>query len=1413
MFKIYACILAMWCSVQSIAFAQAPSITIDFTNFNWSHCLNQKARLGIVVNGSLNADNRFSIQIRKNESSPDFTEVPATLVNEKLEFVISDSLNYANSEVQFRVAASSPKTVSDWTSSRTLYSKGRIIINPNTSVDTVNAFDDAYVRFTGYSLGQVTVTMSDSNRFYFHTNSLNFTTDQILTPGGGEYTIAHAENQCGAMLTSGSYRSVVNQTSIKVINASPLNVCENGEVNVRISTLGPPLTSQTRFRLRFSEAKPSGTKAAIAESPATAAGNVITARFPSTFKLARFTEFFVQVITENPSSVSSSTATRIFAVPAPSARFDTPSQTLTDFGIFTFRVNTTGLPPFTVELTDGSTASSHEDYQYFTVFPLKDQSYSIKSVSSGCGKLELTEPQTLQLKVKQGIEVDESGNGQVVCAGSKARIRFVTSAQLTDATKFKLRVKVNNPSETFEYDAVRSGDYLEVTLPQRAAGYDWATYQILTTNPTMVSREAIGIQTQTIPTIRYDGAKNPYKVPGRVALSYKMKGGGPYTVEEMDGTVRQFSVDAFDAQQLFLKQTTDFKVKSVSNGCFKNENPGSVRLSLVPTEEPGIYLEPVSRAVCNNDSLEVVFGTVGKFGSGNKFSVQLYADCCEYRSLAVFEQGGKYKVKISAQNSGNAYLRISSTNPVLFSTIEEFNLQNLPGQFSLYPPGTAAAPARYMLSSVPFSMSVNSSSLLTSVVYTENGVEKTFNNSESFSNSIPVSPKIGELTNYTIKTGTNACGTSPVNLTTFIQLMPYRIVFSPPFNNNIPLCHGSPVVVPFGITEGNDTGASYTLQIGRNGASEYTTLQTGETGRVFRTSIPETITPGRYNLRIISSDGAISDFVAIDIASPPTATLRYETEPGQGEVTAGQQVRLKLDYTGTPLFRTIMEDNSVLTISSLSESYLVYPTKSQRYAIRSVSNVCGYGTASGGVDVKVKPKLELPNTGGPICEGTTFEAPYALLGDADLSDDYIRFSLVNYADESEIPLDSTKKPIGTISLKMPQTLSGSYYVLRVTVRKYNLSSNYPVSVSTKPSLTLSGNTVINNGESTYIVIKANKYIVDRTTYTLSDGTKGELYSSPGTGSYVEVSPKQTTTYTIASTSNSCGRGIGTGSATVEVNPPSARSVSVVLWSSATGTSACTGDTILISYKAIGSFSASNVMTAQISDTTGRNFRPIVSIKAGNALKAVLPADVFAGKGYRIRVVASDPNTASGAYAQLLVPSRKATARFASETVVFDGKTNPRITVLLEGGAPWSYQYGTDLFTLVRHSETPTDVIELMQASPNQYYKLFWVANGCGNGTIGSPSTVKVEVITATEPTAPGFQVIVAPNPVQDILTVKSENGDDKTIQLISQSGAVVRILKTRQHEERLDIRNLPSGIYLLHIDAKGRKATFKVIKQ
>ena len=153
-----------------------------------------------------------------------------------------------------------------------------------------------------------------------------------------------------------------------------------------------------------------------------------------------------------------------------------------------------------------------------------------------------------------------------------------------------------------------------------------------------------------------------------------------------------------------------------------------------------------------------------------------------------------------------------------------------------------------------------------------------------------------------------------------------------------------------------------------------------------------------------------------------------------------------------------------------------------------------------------------------------------------------------------------------------------------------------------------------------------------------------------------------------------------------------------------------------------------------------------------------------------------------------------------------------ITVLLEGGAPWTYQYGTDFTSFTRQTSNAKDVFELFQASPNQYYRLFRVSNSCGSGIIESPSTVRVEVITATEPD-PVFKVTVAPNPAQELLTLTFENTANKNISLYDLQGRLIRQMSTRKLREEIAISTPTPGIYMVMVESKGRKNVFKIVKQ
>lgn len=1410
--KLYTCILAMWLLVSFAAHAQSPTISVNIYDNAGSVCLNTPYRMSVSTTGTFNADNQFSVQVRKSETSAVLAELPAEMIAGRLAFTLKDSLLYAGNILQFKAVSSSPKVESAWSGAVVIHTKGRVLLNPDNIIDTLNAFDYANIKFAGISLSKVNVTLDDSTALEVYGLP---STESLLIPGNrSAYTIAHAENGCGSMQVGGKYQPVMNTTSIKASLATPSSVCENNDVKVSFSTSGTPFTAQTRFRLRLTEVTYDASVPLKLEIPATVTGHMLTARIPDNLKLQTHRQFNIQIITENPSSRSGVASNTLTVWPKPRASFETPSHTIDYLGESNIVVAASGPGPFVVELTDGSKFTGPGERLNFWASPASDQTYSIKSVNSGCGKTDITEPEKMQIKVRPGIAIYREGMGiQTTCAGPNTRIRFRTNVNLTAATQFTVKVTYY-PGQTALFNATRSGDYVEFAMPVREEGYSGYGFQIITSNPAMESPISYSVLVKTPPKIGFTTGQGTtsFTQPTLVRIGYELDGGGPYTIEELDGTTKTYDYTTYQGPSFFVKETMDYKIKSVSNGCFKNETPGGIRLTINRASEPAIYMEPIKTAACSNDSLEITFGSVGQFGPGNKFTIQGTLPCCNFEPLMVVEKGGKYKIKLSEEyKSSMAEIRIASSNPVLFTDVARVAIHRPATDFYYSHETTQQEPLRYIPDGTPTSIRISSkTSVMESITYSENGVEKTIV-VDPYDTGLPLNPKTGILTTYVIKSATNTCGTFPVNKSFYVQAMPNRLQLTPLASS--PTCVGVPLSMGLSIVQGTVTDATYSLEMAAPDSKEYKPVITGEKGYRFTTTVPDNLINGTYKFRVVSSDGSISEPMPVQISTLPSATLINDpSQPNPITITPGQPVVLRVVTSGAVPITTVFSDNTRKDFNSNEGTVYALPRKGQQYSIVSVSNVCGYGSASGKVEVRVIPRLLTTTSSSSVCEGGSVNLQYDLQGDAELSGSYIRFSLADQNNVT-IPLDSTQTPKGNITLKIPASLKGSSYRIISSVSKYNLNVTLNLGVSTNADVTLSGNTIINSGESTKLAIRSNKSNSAMVKYQLSDGTAGDILTSGGSVHYVSVTPKQTTTYTIASISNSCGQGVPSGSATVEVNPTSGKTVTVTSLTAKTAGNFCSGDTILVGYKTTGTFSAGNVFTVQLSDSTGRNFHNITTIQGANPVQAVLPADLSAKAQYRLRVAASDANTASGAYGLPVLSNQKASARFASESVIFDGVSNPKVTVLLEGGGPWSYQFGTDISVITRQSGTPADVVELFQASPNQLYRLFRVSNSCGVGTIGSPSTVKVEVITATEPNAQGFQVVVAPNPAHDILTVKSGNGDEKTIQLISQSGTVVQTKKTRQHDESLDIRNLSPGIYLLHVNAKGKKATFKVIKQ
>jgi hypothetical protein len=1416
--KIYLSALLLIISLVTLR-AQTPTISI----YNLENaCLGSVQRTHVSLTGVFKDDNKFTVQVRRNnEASPIVAELPAVLRDGMIEVVHRDSSLSLFQNVHMRVVSSSPKVESAWASLR-IYSKGFTKLSV-TDADTINAGEDLLIKFTTFSSSGAQVTLNDSTRINisYYGEGIFESYHPLGTDDNEPFYIAHAENACGAMQVSGQVKAVINPTSLRTVGVSPVSTCEDSEVKISFSTMGPALTAQTKFRIKFRELIHSSDQTPrIAEATAELRDNVLVARIPKTLKITTRTQFWLQIITENPSIMGANAEILLAVYPKASVEFYTPSVTITTGDNVQIGLNFTGLPPFSATLTDGSILSaSYNGQSYINVKPEKTTLYTVESLKSGCGTTSVSGSQTMVVSVKEGVYLESDGNNEIICAGGTGKMKVISNFANSAATTFTVHGVLAN-QQVYSFPAKKVGDYLEFNIPllpdgtSRALSYDnIRTFYVTTQNPASRSNISYKYVVQSKPDmVVTENSILNYEVPKRIQFGYYLYGRGPYTITEASGKTNRLDYDAW-YPDYFLSKTTDFQIQSISNSCFKKEGIGTVRLTLDGSSEttPGVYLDPIKTPICAQDSIEIVFTKSGKFNAGNVFNIQGYTDCCNFQTLATVSDGGKYKVKIPvSQNFNYSQFRVASTNPVLFSEQFQLEMQRPPGNFSISPAGTAENPVQMLKEeNVVLSLS-HQGGALSSFVYSDGISDKTAK-FENYNYGEKITPPVGVTTAYTIKSATNQCGTVPVNLTTYIKILPYRILFADADYYIFGFCVNSPMSIPFGIVQGDAGNATFSLQIAKDGNYDFTTLVQGISSRQFDTKVPGDLSPGIYQIRIISSDGGTSDILRVRVGALPTVNM-FSDKGDSPMVNAGDYVSFKLDFTGSAPWTAIFEDNTKLYSTNNPDYRNIYVLKGGEYAVKSVYNTCGYGTATGKIAVKVKAQLNSNSDSYAVCEGGSFTVRYNLVGEVDLSKDYIRFELVDLASLNVTVLDSVKTLSGVKVLKIPSSLSGSAYQIRSTVRSSNLVSILSVGVTTKADVTLTGNTLINSGESTNLIIRSNKNYGEQITYKLSDGTTGSFYGGQGQpGTFIKVTPDKTTTYTLSSVTNSCGAGRVFGSALVEVNAPSDRAITVTNVNS-NNYSLCIGDTALITFTSKGSFSAGNIMTVQISDTTGKNFRSVATVGKTSPLKAALPADMFSMKAYRVRVVASDANTASGAYQNPLYVSQKAKAKFAAESVIYDGITNPKIVVLLEGGGPWQYQYGTDLSIQYRYSTLSADTITLLQASPNQYYKLFSVSNSCGVGTIESPGTVRVEVITANEP-AFTRSIVIAPNPTQDFLTVKFETGSSRNIVLYNLSGTSLHQRVSRGTVESIDLRHLSSGIYILHIESKGQRASYKIIKQ
>nr|WP_295922688.1 T9SS type A sorting domain-containing protein [uncultured Dyadobacter sp.] len=1426
--RFYACLLFI--IFHSVSYAQQIEITEVFPTI----CLNAVYDLPVNITGQFNANNAFKVEIQPGENNVAVT-LPAVFQDGKLRFTVPGTAIEKPTAAKLRIVSTSPVVTSQWNSSTRLLDKGNVTLTA-MGEDTVNRYDNLPIRLLGRSNSYCEIILSNGQMYSSSTELSHPVLDltPILLPATPEVlTINSAKNGCGPMATDGKVSIGINTHALRTTFIGPIYTCPGTDIKVNASFDGGVLPATMRYKIRITE---SGTEGQVIpgaryyDLPATIENNQLTARIPDDFKVSRRTFFTAKVVTENPFNVGSPGSVVFAITPKPQVKLTVLNPTTIEPGKSVFiKYTYTGPFPASITLNDGSQiyeTTVFDDSISSTIerMPSKTTDYTAVSVESGCGVHPMQNQKAARVTVKDGLVLSGMRSPDIYCEGETVRLKYTSNVAVPENAVFTVLFTDPSKKETV-VTVQRTGDELAFKIPTFNLGNSYRgdafSFQMRCNVPALTSIPVTSVTIQTKPDVSWTSTETTsFPTPANPTVRFSILGGPPYSIESTDGSVQHYLYVTTGYTTLFVPKTGDYGIKSISNACFMNPSPTKVRLN-VANESPAtpyISVNVKKPYHCATDTLELDIRSGGNFDASNAFLVEgsVYG-CCDFKTLSAAPSNGKLRFVIPGLSlrspEEEITLRVSSTSPVVHSRVFVLDLAypinevklRFPGQIDTEPLITLARPVRGIVE-------VNDQSLQSLVISDGKKDSTVIFPERAFYYDVYISPKVGDNV-YTIKSITSVCGTKPVNVSQNVHIMPYRIDYPVSYDRPY-VCTGSDFYVPFLVTESARTNATFEVQLLKGDIfGKYSVLslpsRTASNGIV--AAIPDTVTAGDYFIRVASSDGAYSLGRAFKVKSPPSAII---TAPGYPEnqpitVTAGERLDLRIFIKGSTPVRVIADglDYTEYDYPELAPTY--YPTRNTDYTIKSLSNGCGDGKVSNSVRVLVPPQLTGSVVGGSFCKGPTMPVQYALKGEADLTDTYIYFELQNRETGVRYILDSTRTASGTIQIPMLPAVKGGWHKFQVTAPKYGLVAESDILLKDVPEVVLSGSTTINAGSTVNLSCTAAFADQQWVKYQLSDGSSGQFYSS-SKENLVKVSPKQTTTYSIVSVSNACGNGKASGQATVTVNAPADRTVNV------TGVNnqpyfltGCVGDSIRVNFTTTGTFSAQNRFTVQISDPAGTTFTNI-GTGTRSPITAFLPTDLARSNDRRIRVIASDPGAASGYSPDPLGIRFRATAKFNTDIVHYQDGTAPRVVVLLGGDGPWNYIYAKGGKREYLSGALPQDTITLEGANAGDEYILERVSNVCGDGTIQSPSTVRIEVISAVE-NAP-VAVTVFPNPASDAITISNTDGREKSVEVFNTAG--ILILKKTIHGESgtIDIRLLPAGNYILKIGADKRASSFRVLK-
>ena len=1375
--------------------------------------------------------NVFKVQVRSQYSDNKWTDLETKGTKSPLNVSFPQDFDPTNNisptAYYIRIISTKPSIIGQESLIFGIYTKPEISI-VNASIQSVNPFQSTTLRFNGKGSLPIRVIFTDSTSV--NLNELNlFGGPKVYPSKTNNYKVAYAENICGRGIGKGETVVSVNEIGIKILRPNSTNVCIDGILKIPVSTyLEKKFNPDNAMKIGLRDVTNPDKEFEI---DAVEKNNIVEAKIPNSIPPNK--SYNVRIISSSPKATSNWTSyyESISIGDKTSAEIISPSTTI-DWGKnidLKFRVS--GVSPWYVTLNDGTslTLNNANKDDVFTAKPNETRKYSITSVTSGCG-VGVPQKSVMDVTVNSGVVLD-SIQQKEACGGDVLTLKYAIKGDL-NSDYFSVVLKSGYYGSPIFVNATFVNGLLKINVPigmfknstdQEINYYVAVSYKDIRTyvhskNTVRIKQNPTATFTNTTPINMNER--------GERYLPITISASGIYTITFDDSTsfTSKLMNEVINNSPwnipVNVVKTKTFTLKSISNSCATTQikDGKSITINVKNSLQNDIVISDYKNRICSGDTAKVYFKTIGNYQPENEFRVELINN-------ATFFLGKGKTSPITVVfpkdliNTG-AYLKVSSSNPTSSSELKDIQLNSKPIA-ELY------TNTKEVIKGELFSYSIIPRAGVYNNTYTfSNGTDRF----EGILSNNYIS--LNQDTPFYLKSVSNECGVGTVpSYSAKINVVPFKITREKSntlgFENSY--CLGSSLDYAYAIAGKLDPKTTFNLQIASIKDSIFTNLVSNTIDNPVTVKIPSNLLEGGYFIRLVSNTNPIysSIFESITVASPISATMTATDGTDAALVDAGSFYFLKYSLKGTaPANLTVSNENNDFYFFERfyftnSFTHSINPTKTETFSIKNLENVCGFGTTNGSVRFTIKPSIALKDL--PIfsvCLGENLDIDATNFGDFE-NDNVFKISLID-AKKSKFDISETKSLSGKSKIKMPNNIPIGYYQLEVNSSKpaFTKISNSSFFVNTIPDITLSGNTTINSGQSTYINLfnQTLKNLPDY-NYFSNDSNMPTLILSDGKGlklpTYklsVTVTPSLTTTYTIRSAENVCGIGKASGSTTITVNPKSDKSITTQFVPN-TKSFICSGTSYLLDFEVKGVFSSTNKFTAQISDKNGENFRDIVSEGDKSPLKATIPDNLEIGENYRIRVISTDKDATSGTNSFPLSTFKSVEATLDSTTYFFAEGKVINIKINLVGGTPpWAIKFGTDeLFSRTYSGITTSPYIFRINPLKPVTYKIFEVFDAYCTGKVSGTGIVKIELITANQELA-DLEVKLFPNPTSDKITIQNDNFKNTTLQITDVFGKQLLQQNSNKSETILDLSNYSNGQYFLQLERDSKRVVYKIIK-